>query len=707
MNRRCLNCMNVFMIPEGYEDDDNCCPFCGFIENTLPDNVSYLRTGVQLQDRYIIGTVIGAGGFGITYKAWDSTLETIVAIKEFFPQGVVLRDNTTSKTSEVSVYNVHDDNFEHGKQRFIKEARSLAKFNSQPGTVSIYDFFEANNTAYIVMEYLDGCNMKEYVASTQKLPDFEMLRAMTVAICDVLIAVHSVGLIHRDISPDNIFMCLNGNFKLIDFGSVKQGFSDETLSATVILKHGYAPIEQYSKSGKIGPWTDIYSLGATVYKLATGKLPQESVERITDDELVDICRLNSSIPQSFGDAVMKALSPQVKDRYQTVEEFMKDISSDIPKYEELVIDDEVTETPSEEITSKDETFDYSFGSGTEYEEVNWVEQTEKQTEKEYQEKPKKVVNEIIVDEPKKVEDTVIPKTIVEEKERKTLSTTKKVMIGFIALLLLIIITMILFNLALSGSDEESITKGNKTEVTTIATTEEVETSESTEVESSENKYETVTFGNYWQDQMMSNNLVDGYYVPGEKDNKSPIEWRVLKKNNDGTAIVITDRIIDNRPFNEKKGAVTWKDSTIRNWLNTYFYDEAFSKEEKEVLKLTAIIDEDEEASVSEDYIFLLSSSEAEDESFGFSDNSDRVAYGTDYSSTVYSTSNKSGMWWLRSSGLSDETLSNESHINNSMKQLVTTNGVVSYKGLINEAESIGIRPVICIDLTSPLVTINE
>ena len=460
------------MIPEGYEDDDNCCPFCGFIENTLPDNVSYLRTGVQLQDRYTIGTVIGAGGFGITYKAWDSALETIVAIKEFFPQGVVLRDNTTSKTSEVSVYNVHDDNFEHGKQRFIKEARSLAKFNSHPGTVSIYDFFEANNTAYIVMEYLDGCNMKEYVAAKKKLPDFEMIRSMTIAISDVLRAVHSVGLIHRDISPDNIFMCLNGNFKLIDFGSVKQGFSDGTLSATVILKHGYAPIEQYSKSGKIGPWTDIYSLGATVYKLATGKLPQESVERITEDELVDICRLNSSIPRSFGDAVMKALSPQVRDRYQNVEEFMRDISSDIPKYEEFVIDDEVTENTSEDITAKDETVDYSFGSGTEYEEVNWVEQTEKQTEKELQEKPKKVVNEIIVDEPKKVIDTVVPQTVVEGKERKTLSTTKKVMIGFIALLLLIIVTLIVFNLALSGSDGESITKGNKTEVTTIVTTEE-------------------------------------------------------------------------------------------------------------------------------------------------------------------------------------------------------------------------------------------
>ena len=698
------------MIPEGYEDDDNCCPFCGFIENTLPDNVSYLRTGVQLQDRYTIGTVIGAGGFGITYKAWDSALETIVAIKEFFPQGVVLRDNTTSKTSEVSVYNVHDDNFEHGKQRFIKEARSLAKFNSHPGTVSIYDFFEANNTAYIVMEYLDGCNMKEYVAAKKKLPDFEMIRSMTIAISDVLRAVHSVGLIHRDISPDNIFMCLNGNFKLIDFGSVKQSFSDGTLSATVILKHGYAPIEQYSKSGKIGPWTDIYALGATIYKLTTGELPQESVERITSDEVVDICMLNSSIPRSFGAAVMKALAPQVKDRYQTVEEFMKDISSDIPKYEELLLDDEVTENSSEEITAKDETF--SSGFDNEYEEVNWVEETEKVIQTE----TKKVVNEIIVDEPKKPEETVILSKAIEVEEKRNLSAIKKVMIGLIALLLIVPLALIIFNLVMSGSGDESGTKKSTTEATTIAateettqlttevTTEEVETSESTEAESTENKYETVTFGNYWQEKLNSNHTVDGYLVPSEEDNKSPIKWRVLKKNEDGTAIVMTDKIIESRPFNIKEGAVTWEESTLRNWLNTYFYDEAFSEEEKEAIKLSTVTNEDPGANDTEDYIYLLSESEIRDESFSLSEDMDRKVVATEYAEhNLMRSANEYQMWWLRSSGMVSATYSHGSHGNKYNKEVVIRTGMISTTGLKNELDGIGVRPVICIDLSSPEV----
>lgn len=329
MNRRCLNCMNVFMVPAGYEEDDNCCPFCGFIENTLPKNVSYLRTGVVLKDRYIIGTVIGAGGFGITYKAWDNMFETVVAVKEYFPQGVVLRDNTASKTNTVSIYNVDDNSYEHGKERFLKEAKSLAKFNSHPGTVAIYDFFEENDTAYIVMEYLDGCNLKEYVGATESVFPFEMLQTMLGAVCDVLSEVHAVGLIHRDISPDNIFMCKNGLYKLIDFGSVKQGFSNNNMSSTVILKHGYAPVEQYSKNGKIGPWTDIYSLAATVYKLSTGVLPQESVERTSDDEIVDICTLNTSIPRTFGDAIMKALSVQINNRYQNINDFNRDIQASV------------------------------------------------------------------------------------------------------------------------------------------------------------------------------------------------------------------------------------------------------------------------------------------------------------------------------------------------------------------------------------------
>ena len=330
MNRRCLNCMKLFDIPKGYEAEDNCCPFCGFVENTPNDVNSYLPVGTILNNRYTVGTVIGAGGFGITYKAWDSTLESTVAIKEYYPQGVVSRVETTI----VSVYDTQSESFQHGKSRFLKEARNLARFNNNPRTASIQDFFEENQTAYIVMEYLDGCNLKKYMEEHSEALPYDTVLNMADNICDVLSDVHSIGLIHRDISPDNIFMCKDGTFKLIDFGAVKQSVADDNLSATVILKHGYAPIEQYSKSGNVGPWTDIYALSATIYKLLSRKTPQESVDRLTDDNLVPIKTLNNDVSMSFNNAIMRGMAIQPKDRYQNIRSFKRDLFSNVDAFTE-------------------------------------------------------------------------------------------------------------------------------------------------------------------------------------------------------------------------------------------------------------------------------------------------------------------------------------------------------------------------------------
>ena len=329
MNRRCLNCMEIFDIVPGYESENNCCPFCGFVENTPPKYTNYLPPGTMLIDRYTLGTVIGAGGFGITYRAWDNTLNTQVAIKEYYPQGIVSRNAQTevagNSQTDVTIYNKQENSFEHGKQRFLKEAQSLAQLNSHPRTVSIHDFFQANNTAYIVMEFLKGCNLNEYIKNNS-LP-FSTIRKAAEQVCDALAAVHSIGLIHRDISPDNIYMCEDGSFKLIDFGAVKQSVNDTNLSATVVLKHGYAPIEQYSKSGNIGPWTDIYALSATLYRLTTGKLPQESIDRLSSDMITYPKSLNPSIPTPFANAIMKGMAIQVHDRYQNIEAFRRALFS--------------------------------------------------------------------------------------------------------------------------------------------------------------------------------------------------------------------------------------------------------------------------------------------------------------------------------------------------------------------------------------------
>lgn len=337
MEIRCLNCMKVFEIPSGHENEDSCCPFCGFIENTPPKIATHLHPGVLVHDRYLIGTVIGSGGFGITYKSWDQTLDTVVAIKEFFPHGVAFRN----KNNTISVYSSSDqDTFEHGKERFLREARSLAKFKNVPNTVTIYDFFETNGTAYLVMEYLEGCNMKEYQNQKGGALDFDMIAKMADEICDALSEVHAFGVIHRDISPDNIFVCSDGTFKLIDFGAIKQSY-DQSLSATVILKHGYAPIEQYTKGGSVGPWTDIYALAATIYKLLTNVTPPEAVERVMTDELKPLYEVNPSVPREFSDAVMRALAIKSDNRYKVVDDFKAALKGGESEDKTILINSEI------------------------------------------------------------------------------------------------------------------------------------------------------------------------------------------------------------------------------------------------------------------------------------------------------------------------------------------------------------------------------
>ena len=266
---------------------------------------THLRQGTIIKERYQICDTIGRGGFCYTYQAYDNLLGIYVAIKEYFPHGVASREYGTT----VMVY-THADSvaFEQGKKRFLKEARGLAVFNSIPEIVSVYDFFDSNGTAYIVMEYLKGQNLKEYCAGVGSRLPYEFVYHMAYKLCSVLSVVHLQGIIHRDISPDNIFLCDDGTLKLIDFGALTQEVKDVQGTMTIIVKHGFAPVEQYYGNGKIGPWTDVYALGATLYFLLTGRMPQDSVERIVQDRMEPPHLLNPEIPYDYSMAIMKAMS---------------------------------------------------------------------------------------------------------------------------------------------------------------------------------------------------------------------------------------------------------------------------------------------------------------------------------------------------------------------------------------------------------------
>lgn len=206
----------------------------------IVSDLQFLQQGVSLRGRYVIESVLGSGGFGVTYKAWDALLSSYVAIKEYFPKSVV---NRMPGDASVSVFtSVNADEFNRGIHRFLKEAKDLARFNEIPGIVSVFDFFEENNTAYMVMEYLEGCTLREYLRSNGERIDINTGLYMIDSLITALEAVHRSGIIHRDISPENIFICNDSSVKLLDFGAAKQTMDTYTQTVSIVLKHGYAPL---------------------------------------------------------------------------------------------------------------------------------------------------------------------------------------------------------------------------------------------------------------------------------------------------------------------------------------------------------------------------------------------------------------------------------------------------------------------------------
>ena len=267
------------------------------------NSVHLLKNGRTLGSRYVIEGVLGEGGFGITYRGHDKTLDVEVAIKEYYPQGFVTRNTTYSEELTVS-QSKYTEMFQKGKEKFLSEARTLARFNRQEGVVSVTDFFETNNTAYIVMEFLDGITLKQYIDTQGLLTPAEILDLMA-PLMEALDEVHNVGLIHRDISPDNIMLLENGGVKLMDFGAARAYTEFGEKSLSIVLKHGYAPEEQYRTHGVQGPWTDIYALCATMYKCITGITPVESLQRMQGDTLQRPSQLGIPIPPWVEYALIK------------------------------------------------------------------------------------------------------------------------------------------------------------------------------------------------------------------------------------------------------------------------------------------------------------------------------------------------------------------------------------------------------------------
>ncbi len=299
-------------------DESVSCPVCQKnLTHSAP--IHHLLPGTVLNRKFLVGCALGEGGFGITYIGWDLNLDLKVAIKEYFPNGYVNRSHTTSASVSCSLSESSRDFFNKGRERFLKEARILARLSKERGVVEVRDFFEENNTAYIIMEYLDGVDLKEYLKARGTIPFAECLQLL-IPTMNSLTKVHAQGLIHRDISPDNLRLTDEG-VKLLDFGAARD-FSTDKKSLSVMLKPGYAPEEQYRSKGLQGPWTDVYALCATIYKCITGITPHDSPQRIFQDELKKPSELGVSIDQKSEAILMKGLAVLQKDRYQSIQELM-------------------------------------------------------------------------------------------------------------------------------------------------------------------------------------------------------------------------------------------------------------------------------------------------------------------------------------------------------------------------------------------------
>ena len=618
----------------------------------MEENLHCLRKETRLIGRYTIEGVLGQGGFGITYLGIDELHEKKVAIKEFFPQGIVTRNIEYQDTVTVTFVG-EKENYEKGKERFLKEARTMAKFSKDEGIVKALDFFEINNTAYIVMEYLEGVTLKQYLRENQRIAPEDLIELL-VPLIEALDEIHSQGLIHRDISPDNIMVLPDGRIKLMDFGAARDYTEFGEKSLSIVLKPGYAPPEQYQTHGVQGPWTDIYALCATMYKCITGENPPDAIDRLVDDHLKKISAFGISVSPQIEKAIIKGMSVAAKDRYQNIGDFCEDLyggyeENSEPEAEESQAEPVVAEANVE--TKMDMLTEETPQS--KYPTTEAVQEREKLISKELSENAGLTSEENVAkagietdknDAGNKVPEQILEKEKIsitsevakEELVNRKKSPEKKVSDNVVVLRILLVISLFATSIMGWYFGILSIV----TLLCLIADFVIIKKISQKKDKKPEYKIgEAIEFGNYPQDK-------DG--------TEKPIEWIVMK--NEGNQVLLLSKyVLDAKPYNEEWEGVTWQTSDIRQRLNNEFYTTAFNKSEKAKIQTSLIKNEDNseygtsEGNDTEDKVFLLSEKEAETL---FSDEEERIAKATEYAekSGVYVNKEKAAWWWLRSPG---------------------------------------------------------
>lgn len=299
----------------------------------LATHANCLPIGSRVAEFEIVG-LIGEGGFGIVYQARDTSLDRIVALKEFMP--AVFAGRVDGVRVAVRAAN-HQATFEAGLKSFINEAKMLAKF-AHPALVEVFRFWEGNGTAYMAMRLYKGETLRQVLATGTQTFSEQRIAEVMAPIFDALEMLHREQVFHRDIAPDNI-MLADGRSVLLDFGSARRLIGDATQALTTVLKPGYAPVEQYSDDGSMrqGAWTDVYALGGVLYHLATGKPPLQAVSRILSDPLQTVNQVTGDkFSEAFSEAVKKALNVHIDQRFQTVREFRDALGWNVTAMQQVV-----------------------------------------------------------------------------------------------------------------------------------------------------------------------------------------------------------------------------------------------------------------------------------------------------------------------------------------------------------------------------------
>lgn len=314
ISKICFNCMN------GEVDENGVCSNCGKQFSDIKLSESYLPIGSFLREKYLIGRVLGEGGFGITYIGYDINLDTQVAVKEFFPRNYASRERGDG-ARVIPNEGEAEEFFFKQRDRFLGEAKRLAKFRNTPAIVSVLDFFKDNGTAYLVMNYVNGMTLRNLLEfSDGRITVGEALKIIEPVMI-ALKEIHAEGFIHRDISPDNIMISnLSNRVYLIDFGTARENSINEDKTVSVFKKSGYTPPEQLRTKGKQGPWTDIYALCGTIYRCIVGVKPLDVTDRLFGEELVKPSQYGIPISPQIEAAIMKGMEIHNEDRFQSIDE---------------------------------------------------------------------------------------------------------------------------------------------------------------------------------------------------------------------------------------------------------------------------------------------------------------------------------------------------------------------------------------------------